>query len=326
MNDYDFKLSYEDVSESSCDNDFCIKENIKNINITIKEENIQHNIGNDDKKIIIKNEEKISKYFDILNEKYFIDDFIYKFLCLSYSNTKRLVEIYLKEKFKTGNSSFDSYYDLNIFIKKMLKKDIFVKKYKMGIYFTDFCTLLPRNWLNDKIINFYFKIIEEYSMKTGKFIKVFSTYFYTTLCEKGIEWVRKWNLNQNISIYELILIPIHKNSHWTLVVVDLYSKSIEYYNSLGFFDIFVCKKIKEYFIATGLPNYNCFGIRNIKNIPKQYNSDDCGVFCCLYARYRIENKEINFVYKKMNSYRKILIHEILAGEILYQIGHKFNIS
>ena len=49
----------------------------------------------------------------------------------------------------------------------------------------------------------------------------FSTHFYTTLAEKGVERVQRWNARKGIDIFKkrLVFIPINKYLHWSLAVI-----------------------------------------------------------------------------------------------------------
>ena len=51
-------------------------------------------------------------------------------------------------------------------------------------------------------------------------------------------------------------------------------------------------------------------------IPKQNNTDDCGVFVCMYAEFssRAAN-EFSFKSTDMSLYRKLIAYEILTGEL-----------
>ena len=47
-----------------------------------------------------------------------------------------------------------------------------------------------------------------------------NTYFYTKLLSGGYSSVRNWTKNVDIFSYGLLLVPIHLDLHWALVVVD----------------------------------------------------------------------------------------------------------
>jgi sentrin-specific protease 1 len=126
--------------------------------------------------------------------------------------------------------------------------------------------------------------------------------------------------------------------HWSLVVVDLHNKVMSYYDSLkwdGSEYMRVLTPLFEYLVRgerlsntlstiqqndnlgseyTGSVNsQNEWEYRNIKNIPKQENSWDCGVYLCKYMEYISRNEEINFSQEDMNYFRIQIAHELLEG-------------
>ena len=47
-----------------------------------------------------------------------------------------------------------------------------------------------------------------------------NTYFYTKLNAGGYAAVKNWTKNVDIFSYSLLLIPLHLDLHWALVIVD----------------------------------------------------------------------------------------------------------
>ena len=81
--------------------------------------------------------------------------------------------------------------------------------------------LLPRTYVNDTIIDFWFRWItrKEYPHKST--VHCFTTHFYTTLLDQGCEGVTRWTTKRGIDIFckKMIFVPIHLSSHWSLLVV-----------------------------------------------------------------------------------------------------------
>ena len=50
---------------------------------------------------------------------------------------------------------------------------------------------------------------------------IFSTHFFSTLRDEGVDAVARWTKKKNINIFEkkMIFIPVHKDLHWSLCVV-----------------------------------------------------------------------------------------------------------
>lgn len=91
-------------------------------------------------------------------------------------------------------------------------------------------TLLPEQNLNDEIINAYFKLIKN----TFK-VYTFDSYFFTSLVERlrKNEEMFKF-LKKDISLVEndLLLCPINKDDHWTLIAVNVPKREVGFYDSV----------------------------------------------------------------------------------------------
>ncbi len=73
--------------------------------------------------------------------------------------------------------------------------------------------------VNDNVINTYFnRIVADNSKKTVKKVYAFNTQFITKLSKDGASSVKKWTKNVDLFAHELILMPVHSNDHWTLIV------------------------------------------------------------------------------------------------------------
>jgi len=99
----------------------------------------------------------------------------------------------------------------------------------------DLCSLLPRQWLNDEVINYYMMMLNERCVRQKKKYFCFSTFFYTMYIENGYDRVKRWTTRKKIDIFELdiLFIPVHLGTHWCLGVIYMTLKKFEYYDSLG---------------------------------------------------------------------------------------------
>jgi len=52
-------------------------------------------------------------------------------------------------------------------------------------------------------------------------VHVFSTHFYTKLEDEGVNEVLSWTANRGINVFtkKFIYVPIHRNQHWSLMVI-----------------------------------------------------------------------------------------------------------
>ena len=197
-----------------------------------------------------------------------------------------------------------------------------VKSHNIHIETKDLNRLLGENWLNDKIIDGYLKIISKRSStdanRSGKLPKVYamSSYFYENLMNRGTTAVEKWTKDVDIFDFDLILVPIHLPKHWCLAVVDFRSPGVFYYDSLGGHNMPALNLILEYLQIehkkkrkTEL-NIKKFAMEIVEDCPKQDNSWDCGVFVCKVAKFLSRNVTPRFSQQDMPFFRKLMFDEI----------------
>lgn len=113
-----------------------------------------------------------------------------------------------------------------------------------SITMEDYYCLEDESFLNDVIIDFYFKWIQHKILKETTFkenIHIFTTYFYKrlttrpprsktklhpvednvnlSLAEKRYERVRRWTKKVNIFEKDFVIVPINEHSHWFVAVI-----------------------------------------------------------------------------------------------------------
>lgn len=115
-----------------------------------------------------------------------------------------------------------------------------IEKFRVTIHGRDIQTLREGAWLNDEIINFYLSMICERGNSGKDKIKIFAfnSFFYKKLSEAGCKSVERWAKKGKIDgdkllHLEYLIVPVHLHNHWTLGVVNLAQKRLEYYDSLG---------------------------------------------------------------------------------------------
>ncbi|KAH0838567.1 cysteine proteinase [Lanmaoa asiatica] len=213
----------------------------------------------------------------------------------------------------------------------LAKKGVISKVAREQVYDKDLSRLLPFQWLNDELINFYGAMILERSeackenpgangKKKPLNVHYFSTFFWSKLQGEGYERARlaKWTKKLDIFSKDAILIPInHNNSHWTGAAINFRRKRIESYDSMNLDRHQVFKSLRHYldlehqnkkkkpFDFTGWVNYGP------DDTPQQENGYDCGVFTCqfLEALSRGEGT-FNFSQRDMAYIRRRMIWEI----------------
>ncbi|KAF9978444.1 SUMO1 sentrin specific peptidase 1 [Actinomortierella ambigua] len=196
-----------------------------------------------------------------------------------------------------------------------------VEGFNVTITKNDIRTLRPGEWLNDEVINFYGQLIMARSNASSALPKVhvFSTFFYKTLSENGYDKVRRWTKKTNIFAKDYLLIPIHcSGNHWTSAVIDMNKKKISYYDSLlgnnpkcfltlrNYLESESRDKLKKPFDFQGWEN-EC-----PKNIPRQQNGFDCGVFTCFFIESKSRGaNSFDFSQADMPYLRQKMVLDIL---------------
>lgn len=294
--------------------------NINNIN---KNDEIQNNIyinknNSINKNISINNNHSINKNISInkitenkCNNKYRISN-----RQINMEGIVKNCNIIKDDINPKENDVFLSYNDLRSYVIKFyrnLEGPFISKGYEL--YKDDFHILLSNRWLNDKIINCYLELLQDYD----KDIYVFSTYFYTSLKNNGLNKVIKYTAKMNIFQYKYLFFPIHLESHWVLVCLDVKKGILEYRDSFLKYNKKVMDDIEEYLLYERMRLYrekSVFSKFSITSVDVQYNGYDCGVFILMYAKYKLKN--INKFRREMVYYRKKILYEIITNKIIYE--------
>ncbi|XP_022087966.1 uncharacterized protein LOC110977818 [Acanthaster planci] len=185
---------------------------------------------------------------------------------------------------------------------------------------SDLATLEEGEWLNDCVINAYFFLLSVVSP-----LKVFthSSFFFLSLFKRGYEGVKRWTKNVDLFEQDLIFIPVHNKSHWSLVVVHIREGIIEYYNSSTMLDGYPrsMMHVRDYLQAEA-KNREKSKFCNIKwelyiveDIPRQQNMDDCGLFICQYAKKISLKQNVTFDNKETVNLRRQMLRELIRRKI-----------
>ncbi|KAM6224848.1 sentrin-specific protease 2 [Rhynchocyon petersi] len=203
--------------------------------------------------------------------------------------------------------------------------EILSSAFKLRITRADIQTLKNYHWLNDEVINFYMNLLMERNKKQGyPALHAFSTFFYPKLRSGGYQAVKRWTKGINLFEQELILVPIHRKVHWSLVVIDLRKKCLKYLDSMGQKGHRICEILLQYLqeesktkrnIDLNLLEWTHYSMKP-HEIPQQLNGSDCGMFTCKYADYISRDKPITFAQHQMPLFRKKMVWEILHQQLL----------
>ncbi|PNH04266.1 Sentrin-specific protease 1 [Tetrabaena socialis] len=86
-----------------------------------------------------------------------------------------------------------------------------------------------------------------------------------------------------------IVLPIHQGVHWTCAVVDIQGKAVRYYDSLMGEDAVLARHLLRWVEDESADKLkqrwdtSKWAIEFPKNIPRQRNGCDCGVFAIMFA-------------------------------------------
>ncbi|KAJ0914842.1 putative Ulp1 peptidase [Helianthus annuus] len=188
--------------------------------------------------------------------------------------------------------------------------------------------LRPGAWLNDEVINLYLELLKEREKKEPKkFLKChfFNTFFYKKLISgrTGYDYksVRRWTTQRKLgySLLECdkIFVPVHKEIHWCLAVINKKEEKFQYLDSLGGVDKQVMRVLAKYFVDE-VKDKNGEDIdvtswqqEYVTDLPNQQNGFDCGVFMIKYADFYSRDIGLCFKQEHMPYFRLRTAKEIL---------------
>lgn len=184
-------------------------------------------------------------------------------------------------------------------------------------------------WLNDETINGYLKLVTDLGNKgqtagaTPKY-HAFTSFFMTTLLEKGYEGIKRWSKRAKIDgkkLYDVqdVFIPINRSFHWTMLVVSPKNRTINYYDSLG-------GNGRDYVTAALQWLGGELGVTFTEGdwlievaaaSPLQDNSSDCGVFAITTAKQLMLGRSpMEYGAHHIPVQRRRIVAELVAGELL----------
>ncbi|BFZ62507.1 hypothetical protein YB2330_003605 [Saitoella coloradoensis] len=195
---------------------------------------------------------------------------------------------------------------------------VFAEKNNIPIKGRDLQTLLPRNWLNDEIINFYIALLNERSRSLGIKVHIFNTFFLTSFEKKGYASVRRWAKKAKVKIddMDLVVVPVNvANTHWWLATINLAHKRLECWDSISTNPGHYFSLIRSYLQSEcpGLDTSTWTEYADEQR-PMQSNGSDCGVFTCLFAEVLSRGARFDFGGRgrEMEGVRRRMVAEIMG--------------
>ncbi|KAG5559896.1 hypothetical protein RHGRI_003255 [Rhododendron griersonianum] len=187
--------------------------------------------------------------------------------------------------------------------------------------------LRPGAWLNDEVINVYLELLKEREKREPKkFLQChfFNTFFYKKVGGRnGYDFrsVKRWTSQRKLGYCLLecdkIFVPIHKESHWCLAVINKKDEKFQYLDSLKGIDTQVLKVLARYFVdevkdKSGKDiDVRSWKQENVEDLPEQKNGSDCGMFMIKYADFYSRDLGLHFKQEDMPYFRQRTAKEIL---------------
>jgi hypothetical protein len=206
----------------------------------------------------------------------------------------------------------------------------------------DLSRLAPGNWLNDEIINLYMRLLQERDTRlhqrpdAGQYPKChfFNSFFLSKLYKDAGQYdydaVRRWTMpgrlkaigqsRSSILDCDRIIVPVNQsNMHWTVAVIDIKNKRLEYFDSLLGQDDECLEHLAQYLVdefknKRGEDREEILDWKRHypKNIPRQRNGYDCGVFLSLFANSLAVEAEL---VEADDHFRVVMLKQLAAMEV-----------
>lgn len=207
-----------------------------------------------------------------------------------------------------------------------------VSRFNVDLTRGQLACLKPGQWLNDEVINFYCKLLEERSKKKTDLPKVWfpNSFFWPKLSgasnsNYSYKEVRRWTVKAKIDIFELdyVIFPMNiGESHWALGAIDFRKRGFRYFDSMfcrphrnfvPFLQSYLRDehKAKKSVPFEGAEDWDLI-IPDVPT-PQQNNGYDCGVFTCFFADFFSAGRELAFDQDDMPDLRLRLAARVVSG-------------
>lgn len=210
--------------------------------------------------------------------------------------------------------------------------EVVVSRFSVDVKKSQLECLRPGEWLNDEVINFYYKLLQERSKSKKEGPKCWfpNSFFWTKLSgntkEYNFKEVRRWTIKAKIDVFELdvVIFPININdSHWAMGAIDLRAKGFRYFDSMFSkphknFEPFLQRYLADEHkakkggkVLEGVEEWKLLTPES--PVPQQRNGYDCGVFTCFFADYFSLDKPMTFEQDDMPDLRQRLAARVMKG-------------
>ena len=194
----------------------------------------------------------------------------------------------------------------------------------------DVGTMASGQWLNDEMCNFTVGTMArrdlERSGGTQPRTHFFNTFFIKKLRDGGNGYdynaVRRWTTKKKLGYDALacdkVIVPVHQAIHWVLAVIDLKAKRVTFMDSLHGGDHGLGKDLIRW-VKDETKNKREIDLDTSdwvvecpKDVPRQLNGHDCGVFMLKFADYIATGCPLTFDQRNMEYFRRRIIADAMA--------------
>lgn len=207
----------------------------------------------------------------------------------------------------------------------------------IDVHGRDIARLQDAEWLNDEIANAGLDLLRrriESSKSAYWKVWIANTFFFEFLSKKlqgyDFDRVKRWTKDVDMKSLDKIIVPIHLGAHWALAVVNFRLNRIEYYDSLCSPGVTrpiqqtLARWVKDIFREKYCESGPELAIQpTYTDVPRQDNSNDCGVFMLQFAAYLArrdadESRKLVFPFSQSTipQLRRRLALEILRASSL----------
>jgi sentrin-specific protease 1 len=203
-----------------------------------------------------------------------------------------------------------------------------VRQPKFNVNFTaeKFRCLMGTDWINDEVINFYFRMLEEKDAQKPTTLRshFFNTFFWERMMvvDSGFKFsnVKRWTKKRDIFSADKLYFPINLgNMHWVLVVVDVQSKCVRHYDSLGadgelYLQGFLLWLQHEASSSSKVFNKEDWAVETMRP-PPQDDCSSCGVCVIVTALLLSSDLPLCHGRRHFAHLRKLIARDILVGHL-----------
>mmetsp|Transcript_4881 Transcript_4881/g.10776 ORF Transcript_4881/g.10776 Transcript_4881/m.10776 type:complete len:425 (-) Transcript_4881:19-1293(-) len=210
--------------------------------------------------------------------------------------------------------------------------EVLVSRFSVDVTRRQLSCLLPSTWLNDEVVNFYCKLLQERCDRAAGSSTpscwFTNTFFWGKLSGEGgrsysYKDVKRWTVRAKVDIFtkDFVIFPINVNSmHWTCGAINLRDKCFYYLDSMdqsppSTFVPFLRRYLNDEHLArkgTPLEGVDSWCRVHIE-VPQQSNGYDCGVFTCCFAECLASGAGFAFDQDDIHDMRLRLAARIVSG-------------